>query len=89
MSPSNKAQIDKVLASALEMEMNHVVETLRKARKRPSSEVRFIMGNSNFLLDKVVDEAQKQYTRTTNLECTELRNLRNRYHAKIKSVVDG
>lgn len=59
------------------MQMDSVIEALKKAKV--ISKFREILGNSNFLLDKVLVVAQEQYLRTSNQKCNELNNLRNKY----------
>lgn len=76
--------MDTVLAKAFELEMESVVDALKKTKV--SSKSRFIMGNSNFLLDKVLKEADKQYTITSGLKCQKLSDLKVKYQAKAKSV---
>lgn len=66
--------------------MESVVDALKKAKV--ASKVRFIMGNSNFLLDKVILVADAQYTNTTGLKCQKLSDLRAKYHSKVKSVAN-
>lgn len=80
----NKDLIDSVLAKAFELEMDSVVEALKRAKV--SSKVRFIMGNSNFLLDKVIKVADNQYYEITGLRCQKLIDLRNKYQTKVKSI---
>lgn len=86
VSPVNKDHIDTVLAKAFELEMESVLDALKKAKI--ASKVRFIMGNSNFLLDKVILVAEAQYTYTTGLKCQKLIDLRSKYQAKVKSVAN-
>lgn len=86
MSQSNKDHVDSVLAKAFELEMESVVDTLKK--ERVASKVRLIMGNSNFLLDKVILVADAQYASTTGLKCQKLIDLRAKYQAKVKSVAN-
>lgn len=74
------------MAKSFELEMESVVEALKKVKV--ASKVRFIMGNSNFLLDKVILVADAQYTRTTGLKCQKLIDLRSKYQAKVKSVAN-
>lgn len=63
--------------------MQHVIGALK--RTKVASSKRFIMGNSNFLLDKVIPVADAQYNAITNLKCHKLTNLRSGYQAKVKS----
>lgn len=78
--------MDEVLASAFKLEMESVVSALEKAKV--ASKVRFIMGNSNFLLDKVILVASAQYTNITGTKCQKLIDLRSKYQAKVKSVAN-
>lgn len=65
--------------------MDFVVEALKKTKQ--GSQVRFIMANSNFLLDKVILVAESQYTSITNgLKCDKFKDLRKKYQEKVKSV---
>lgn len=80
--------MDAVLSKAFELEMESIVDALKKARASKTSKVRFIMGNSNFLLDKVILVADAQYTKTTGFRCQKLYDLRSKYQAKVKSVVN-
>lgn len=84
----NKDHVDRVLAKAFELEMESVVEALTKFKK-VASKVRFIMGNSNFLLDKVILVADAQYTKTTGTKCQKLIGLRSVYQAKVKSIASA
>lgn len=86
MSPSNKDHVDKVLAKAFEIEMESVLDALRKVKV--ASKVRFIMGNSNFLLDKVIIVADEQYTNITGTKCQRLIDLRGKYQAKVKALAN-
>lgn len=88
---ANKSRIDDVLMNGFLAEMSHIVDSLKKVRsshKSKPSEVRFIMGNSNFLLDKVLVVAQEQYTTITGLQCNGLRDLQEKYNAIVKSVAE-
>lgn len=78
--------MDSVIAKAFELEMESVVDALKK--EKVASKVRLIMGNSNFLLDKVILVADAQYTSTTGLKCQKLIDLRSKYQAKVKSVAN-
>lgn len=78
--------MDKVLAKAFEIEMESVLDALKKVKV--ASKVRFIMGNSNFLLDKVILVADEQYTSITGTKCQRLIDLRSKYQAKVKSVAN-
>lgn len=62
--------------------MDSVVNALKKAKM--SSKVRFIMGNSNFLLDKVIKVADQQFQDITGFECQKLKEVRTKYQAKVK-----
>lgn len=66
------------------MQMETVVEALAKAKV--ASKTRFIMGNSNFLLDKVILVAEAQYQQTTGFKCQKLLDLRSKYQAKVKAT---
>lgn len=66
--------------------MDSVVEALK--RTKIASKRRFIMGNSNFLLDKVIKVANTRYQTITGFECQKLSSLRTNYQAKVKSVSD-
>lgn len=80
----NKSHVDIVLAKAFEVQLDSVLEALSKAKM--TSKARFIKGNSNFLLDKVIVVANEKYTSITNLKCQKLTDLRARYQAKADSV---
>lgn len=80
----NKDKIDKVLSKAFELEMESVVKALKKTNK--DSESRFIMGNSNFLLNKVIEVANQQYTKITGLGCQKLIDVGNQYRTKVKAL---
>lgn len=80
----NKEQIDKVLSKAFELEMQSVVEALKKTNT--TSNVRFIMGNSNFLLNKVIEVANQQYTKITGLKCQKLIDVGTQYRAKVEAL---
>lgn len=84
VSSSNRDHIEGVLVKAFELEMESIVETLKKVKV--ASKTRFIMGNSNFLLDKVILVAEAQYKQTTGQSCQRLLDLRAKYHAKVKSL---
>jgi len=86
VTPLNKDHIDSVLARAFELELESVVEALKKVKV--ASKVRFIMGNSNFLLDKVILVADAQYTKITGSRCQKLIDLRGKYQAKVKSAAN-
>lgn len=87
VSSINKDYIDTVLTRTFELEMQHVIEALGAASKQ-RSQVRFIMGNSNFLLDKVIVVADEQYKRITGFSCRKLCELRAKYAPKVKSVAN-
>lgn len=80
----NKGHVDRVLARTFELEMKSVVDALKGVKV--ASKVRFIMGNSNFLLDKVILVADAQYTQTTGSRCQKLIDLRSKYQEEVKSV---
>jgi len=64
--------------------MESVIESLSKA-KMPSK-ARFIKGNSNFIVDKVIVVAQEKYTSITGQKCHKLIDLRAKYQAKADSI---
>lgn len=64
--------------------MESIVEALSKAKV--ASKTRFIMGNSNFLLDKVILVAEAHYNQTTGFKSQKLLDLRSKYQIKVKSV---
>lgn len=66
--------------------MESVVEALKKVKV--ASKARFIMGNSNFLLEKVILVADAQYTKTTGTKCQRLIDLRGKYQAKVKTIAN-
>lgn len=80
----NKNHVDTVLAKAFEIQMESVIEALSKARM--TSQARFIKGNSNFLLDKVILVAEEKYASITNMKCQKLADCRSKYQAKADSV---
>ena len=81
--PNNKNHIDTVLAKAFELQMESVVNALSKAK---TSQARRIMGNSNFLLDKVIPVAEEKFTSITNLKCQKLADLRTKYKEKANNL---
>lgn len=65
--------------------MDSIVDALKKTKQ--GSQVRFIMANSNFLLEKVILVAESQYASITNgIKCEKFVELRSRYQEKVKSV---
>lgn len=64
--------------------MDLVVEALERTKQ--GSQVRFIMANSNFLLDKVILVAETQYSELTNGLKWQNNDLRKKYQDKVKSV---
>lgn len=83
-TPMNKSHVDTVLTKAFEIQMDSVIEALSKAKM--TSQARFIKGNSNFLLDKVILVADERYTRITNMKCQKLVDCRSKYQAKADQV---
>lgn len=83
-TPLNKDHVDTVLTKAFERQMKSVIDSLNKAKV--ASKMRFILGNSNFLLDKVIVVAGEKYATITNLKCQKLADLRQRYKAEAESI---
>jgi hypothetical protein len=76
--------VDTVLAKAFEIQIESVIDELGKAKM--TSKARFIMSNSNFLLDKVIVVACEKYASITGQKCQKLVDLRTKYQAKAESV---
>lgn len=64
--------------------MDFVVDALEKTKQ--GSQVRFIMANSNFLLDKVILVAECRYSSITDGLKWHNGDLRKKYQEKVKSV---
>lgn len=80
----NKNHVDSVLKKAFEIQLDSVIEALSNAKM--ASKARFIKGNSNFLLDKVLIVANEKYASITGLKCQKLLDLRTKYQAKADSL---
>lgn len=80
----NKNHVVTVLAKAFEIQIESVIDALGKAKV--TSKARFIKGNSNFLLDKVIVVACEKFNCITEFKCQKLLDLRDKYQAKANSV---
>lgn len=83
-TPLSKDHVDSVLARSFETQMKSVIEALSKAKQ--ASAMRFILANSNFLLDKVILVAGEKYTKITNQKCLKLAELRPKYKAEAEFI---
>lgn len=83
-TPFSKNHVDTVLAKAFEIQIESVIDELGKAKM--TSKARFIMSNSNFLLDKVIVVACEKYASITGQKCQKLLDLRTKYQAKADSA---
>lgn len=84
VAPLSRNHVDTVLAKAFEIQIESVITELSEAKM--TSKARFIMSNSNFLLDKVIVVACEKYAEITGQKCQKLLDLRTKYQAKADSV---
>lgn len=86
VNSANKELIDKVIADAFGLQLQSIVDTLK--RPKADSKVRIIMNNSNFLIDKVIKVADEQYKNTNGSSCHKLLKIGADYKEKIKAIAN-
>uniref|UniRef100_A0A6G1SIE6 Exocyst complex component 8 n=1 Tax=Aceria tosichella TaxID=561515 RepID=A0A6G1SIE6_9ACAR len=84
VTPFSKNHVDTVLTKGFEIQIESVIDELSKAKM--ASKARFIMSNSNFLLDKVIVVACEKYDDIAGQKCQKLLDLRTNYRSKANQV---